>query len=86
MKASILIAIGIVSGIAILIGLTAMLIPTMEANHQKECIYDGGKVTGFLQCTRVHMAYSIEPTTVHINLGALETKIEMRKKLDENQN
>ena len=44
----------------------------MEANHQRECYYDGGKVTGFLQCTRVHMDYALDPTTVHINLGALD--------------
>lgn len=72
MKTSLLIAIGIVSGIAILVGFTTVLIPTMDANHQKECHYDGGKVTGFLQCTRIHMDYALEATTVYINLGALD--------------
>ena len=72
MKTSLLIAIGIILGIAIIVGLTTMWIPTMEANHQKECIYDGGKVTGFLQCTRVHMDYALESTTVYINLGVLD--------------
>ncbi len=76
MKTSLLIAIGIVSGIAILVGSIAILIPTMEANHQKECAYDGGKVTGFLKCTRVHMDYGPEPTTVRINLGALDPQSE----------
>ncbi len=72
MKTGILITIGIVAGIIILATLTAFIVPTMEANHQRECLYDGGKVTGFLQCTRVHMDYSLEPTTVRINLGALD--------------
>ena len=67
-----LIVIGIVSGIIVLVTLTAFIVPEMEANHQKECHYDGGKVTGFLKCTRVHMDYSFEPATIHINLGALD--------------
>ena len=67
-----LIVIGIVSGIIVLVTFTAFIVPEMEANHQKECYYDGGKVTGFLKCTRVHMDYSFEPATVHINLGALD--------------
>ena len=74
MKAGILITIGIVSGIILLVTSTSIVIPTMEANHQRECYYDGGKVTGFLQCTRVHMDYALEPTTVHINLGALDSQ------------
>jgi plastocyanin len=76
MKTGILITIGIISGIVILVTSTSIGIPTMEANHQQECHYDGGKVTGFLQCTRVHMDYAIEPTTVHINLGALDPQSE----------
>jgi len=72
MKTGILITIGIVAGIITLVALTVFIIPTMEANHQRECLYDGGKVTGFLQCTRVHMDYSLESTTVRINLGALD--------------
>ena len=72
MKTNVLfIIVGIISGIIVMIMLTAFVVPTMEANHQRECLYDGGKVTGFLQCTRVHMDYSLEPTTVFINLGAL---------------
>jgi len=69
---ALLIIIGIFSGIIILATLNAFVIPTMEENHQRECLYDGGKVTGFLQCTRVHMDYSFEPATVRINLGALD--------------
>ena len=72
MKTGILITIGIISGIIVLVTLTGFIVPEMEANHQKECHYDGGKVTGFLQCTRVHMDYSLEPTTIRINLGALD--------------
>ena len=67
-----LIIVGIVAGIIILVSSISMIIPTMEANHQRECLYDGGKVTGFLKCTRVHMDYSLDPTTVRINLGALD--------------
>ena len=72
MKTALLIVIGIVSGIIILIALTAVVVPTMELNHQRECHYDGGKVTGFLQCTRIHMDFALKPTTIHINLGALD--------------
>ncbi len=72
MKTRLLITIGIIVGVIILVMLSAVLIPTMEINHKKECIYDGGKVTGFLQCTRVHMDYALDPTTVRINLGALD--------------
>ena len=72
MKTTLLIVIGIVSGFIVLVALAAFIVPTIEANHQKECLYDGGKVTGFLQCTRVHMDYSLDPTTVRINLGALD--------------
>ena len=72
MKTSFLIIMGAISGIIILVALTAFIVPIIEADHQKECVYDGGKVTGFLKCTRVHMDYSFEPTTVYINLGALD--------------
>ena len=72
MKTSILFVIGIVSGFIVLVALAIFVVPTMETNHQKECHHDGGKVTGFLQCTRIHMDYSLEPTTVFINLGALD--------------
>jgi len=72
MKIGVLITIGIIAGILVLVTLTAFIIPEMKANHQRECMYDGGKVTGFLECTRVHMDYSFEPTTVYINLGALD--------------
>ena len=72
MKTGILITIGIVAGIIILVSSISIAIPTMEENHQRECHYDGGKVTGFLQCTRVHMDYALDPTTVYINLGALD--------------
>ena len=72
MKTSLLITIGIVAGIIILVASTALVVPTMETNHQRDCRYDGGKVTGFLQCTRSHLDYSAEPTTVFINLGALD--------------
>ena len=72
MKPKLLIVVAIVSGFIVLVALSIFVVPTMEANHQKECHYDGGKVTSFLQCTRVHMDYSLEPTTVFINLGALD--------------
>ncbi len=72
MKTTLLIVIGIASGFIALVAFAALVVPTMETNHQKECHYDGGKVTGFLKCTRVHMDYSLEPTTVYINLGALD--------------
>jgi len=72
MKTALLIVIGVISGIIILVTLSASIVPEMEANHQRECHYDGGKVTGFLQCIRVHMDYGLEPTTVRINLGALD--------------
>ena len=65
-----LIIIVIVSGIIALVATSAIIVPLMEENHQIECVYDGGKVTGFLQCTRIHMDYSIEPTTIRINMGA----------------
>ena len=65
-----LIIIAVVSGIIVLVATSSIIVPVMEENHKTECIYDGGKVTGFLQCTRIHMDYSIKPTTVLINMGA----------------
>ncbi len=58
------------SGIIALVTTPTIIVPLMEENHQTECIYDGGKVTGFLQCTRIHMDYSIGHATVLINMGA----------------
>jgi hypothetical protein len=80
MKTGVLITIGIISGILVLITLTAFIIPTMEANHQRECMYDGGKVTGFLKCTRVHMDYSFEPTTVYILYTSIWVHLILRAK------
>ena len=51
MKTGASITIGIVSGILVLVSLTAFVIPETESNHQRECVYAGGKVTGFLKCT-----------------------------------
>ncbi len=75
MKITVPIAIGIISIIAVimtLVALTSIIIPAMQEEHERECHYDGGKVTGFMQCTRVHMDYAFDPATVRINLGALD--------------
>lgn len=76
MKTGASIAIGIISGILVLVTLTAFIIPEMEANHQKECVYDGGKVTGFLKCTIIRMDYAVDSPTVFINLGATDPENE----------
>ena len=76
MKTGASIAIGIISGILVLVTLTAFVIPEMEANHQKECVYDGGKVTGFLKCTIIRMDYGVDSPTVFINLGATDPENE----------
>ncbi|MDH3341164.1 MAG: hypothetical protein OEL84_07755 [Nitrosopumilus sp.] len=72
MKTSFLIIIGVIFGIIILVALTAFVVPIIEANHQKECVYDGGKVTGFLKCTIIRMDYAVDSPTVFINLGATD--------------
>ena len=55
MKTGASITIGIVSGILVLVSLTAFVIPETESNHQRECAYGGGKATGFLKCTIIRM-------------------------------
>jgi len=73
MKTSLLVAItSIVAGIIILVTSFIIIIPITEANHQKECIYHGGKVTGFLKCTITRMDFTVDSPTVFINLGATD--------------
>jgi len=76
MRISFLIVIGIVFGIIIPIILTAFVVPIIEADHQKECVYDGGKVTEFLKCTIIRMDYAVDSPTVFINLGATDPENE----------
>jgi len=73
MKTSLLVAItSIVAGIIILVTSFIIIIPITEASYQKECIYHGGKVTGFLKCTITHIDYAVGSPTVFINLGATD--------------